>query len=102
MSGGNIDVTILSRVINRGLMKSGRTIEMLIELPDRPGSLLGLCKVIVGYGANIISVHHERNGESPDVNSCNLRIVLETRNADHITEIRAGICCSGYQILEWK
>ena len=102
VSGGNIDVTILSRVINRGLMKGGRTVEMLIELPDRPGSLLGLCKVIVGYGANIISVHHERNGESPDVNSCNLRIVLETRNADHITEIRGGISAAGYQILEWK
>lgn len=102
VSGGNIDVTILSRVINRGLLKGGRTIEMLIELPDRPGSLLGLCKVIVRYGANIISVHHERNGESPDVNSCNLRIVLETRNANHITEIRDGILKSGYQIVEWK
>lgn len=102
VSGGNIDVTILSRVINRGLMKGGRTIEMLIELPDRPGSLLGLCKVIVNYGANIISVHHERNGESPDVNSCNLRIILETRDADHIVQIRKGIGENGYQILEWK
>lgn len=99
VSGGNIDVTILSRVINRGLMKGGRTTEMLIEMPDRPGSLLGLCRVIVRFGANIISVHHERNGESPDVNSCNLRIVLETRNAAHIREIHQAIEAAGYIIL---
>ncbi len=100
VSGGNIDVTILSRVINRGLMKGGRTTEMLIEMPDRPGSLLGLCNVICRFGANIISIHHERNGESPDVNSCNLRIVLETRNAAHIHDIRIGIEAAGYVLLE--
>ncbi len=102
VSGGNIDVTILSRVINRGLMKSGRTVEMLIELPDRPGSLLGLSKVIVRFGANIISLHHERNGESPDVNSCNLRMVLETRNTKHIQDIQHGITEAGYTILDTR
>lgn len=102
VSGGNIDVTILSRVINRGLMKSGRTTEMLIELPDRPGSLLALSQVIVGFGANIISLHHERNGESADVNSCNLRIVLETRSAEHIREIHEGITKAGFVILDTR
>ncbi len=99
VSGGNIDVTILSRVINRGLMKGGRTTEMLIEMADRPGSLLGLCEVICRLGANIISIHHERNGESPDVNSCNLRMVLETRNQSHIDELHKGITAAGYSIL---
>ena len=99
VSGGNIDVTILSRVINRGLMKGGRTTEMLIEMADRPGSLLALCDVICRLGANIISIHHERNGESPDVNSCNLRIVLETRNADHIRSIQEAITQAGFAIL---
>lgn len=102
VSGGNIDVTILSRVINRGLMKGGRTTQMLIEMPDRPGSLQGLCSVISRFGANIISIHHERNGESPDVNSCNLRMVLETRNAEHIRDIHIGIEAAGYQILQEK
>lgn len=102
VSGGNIDVTILSRVINRGLMKGGRTTQMLIEMPDRPGSLQGLCSVISRFGANIISIHHERNGESPDVNSCNLRMVLETRNAGHIRDIHIGIEAAGYQILQEK
>ena len=99
VSGGNIDVTILSRVINRGLMKGGRTTEMLIEMADRPGSLLGLCQVICTHGANIISIHHERNGESPDVNSCNLRMVLETRDQKHIDELHEGIEAAGYSIL---
>lgn len=102
VSGGNIDVTILSRVINRGLLKGGRTTEMLIEMPDRPGSLLGLCNVICRFGANIISIHHERNGESPDVNSCNLRVVLETRNQQHIRDIHVGIEAAGYDILQEK
>ncbi len=99
VSGGNIDVTILSRVINRGLMKGGRTTEMLIEMADRPGSLLALCEVICRLGANIISIHHERNGESPDVNSCNLRIVLETRDATHIADIHKAIRAAGFAIL---
>ena len=99
VSGGNIDVTILSRVINRGLMMGGRTTEMVIELPDRAGSLLGLTKVISDLGANIISIHHERNGESPDVNSCNLRMVLETRNHDHIAEIQRAISKAEYHIM---
>lgn len=99
VSGGNIDVTSLSRVINRGLMKGGRTTEMLIELPDRPGSLLGLTQVIAKDMANIISIHHERNGESKDVTSCNLRIVLETRNFQHIDQIKASITAAGYLIL---
>ncbi len=99
VSGGNIDVTILSRVINRGLMKGGRTTEMLIEMADRPGSLLALCEVICRLGANIISIHHERNGESPDVNSCNLRIVLETRDATHIADIQKAIRAAGFAIL---
>lgn len=99
VSGGNIDVTILSRVINRGLMMGGRTTEMVIELPDRAGSLLGLTKVISDLGANIISIHHERNGESPDVNSCNLRMVLETRNHAHIAEIQRAITEAEYHIM---
>ena len=102
VSGGNIDVTILSRVINRGLQKTGRIVEMLIELPDRPGSLLALSRVAVDQMANIISIHHERNGESPDVNSCNLRVVFETRNRQHIDELSESISRGGFLILEQK
>ena len=100
VSGGNIDVTILNRVITRGLLKSSRLVEMLIEMPDRPGSLLGLTQIIFNNGANIISVHHERRGDSKDVTSCNLRIVLETRDRPQIDSIMHDIEVAGYLILE--
>jgi len=102
VSGGNIDVTILSRVINRGLMKGGRTVQLLIEMHDHPGSLQRLCNVFVKQSANIIAIHHERNGESPDVNSCNLRVVLETRDFAHIAQITQDVEAAGYVILEQK
>lgn len=60
VSGGNIDVTILSRVIGRGLQKSGRSYTMTIELVDKPGQLQHVSEIIAGTGANVVSVHHER------------------------------------------
>lgn len=100
VSGGNIDVTILSRVINRGLVMSGRTVQLLIELPDRPGSLRCLSEVFVRHNANIISLHHERSGENRLVTSCNLRVIIETRDFQHIEEIKQAISAEGFEIIE--
>lgn len=99
VSGGNIDVTILSRVITRGLTKSGRNHAVTIDLLDKPGQLSDICHVIAELGANIISVTHERTSASTQINGCTLRIVMETRNADHIDLIRRGIATAGYTIL---
>ena len=88
VSGGNIDVTILSRVINRGLQKSGRSYVLTVELMDRPGQLVGVTSIIARMGANVISVHHERAGKTTDINACYLQVVLETRNQEHIDKIR--------------
>lgn len=100
VSGGNIDVTILSRVIKRGLMKSGRTAQLLIELVDKPGQLKGVADIIAEKGGNVISIHHERAGEGSDVNGCYLRIVLETRNFDHVEEIRKALTDHGFKICD--
>jgi threonine dehydratase len=91
VSGGNIDVTILSRVIKRGLMRSGRTCSLNIELLDKPGQLKKVSQIIADLGGNVISIHHERANEGSDINGCYLRIVLETRNYDHIQEIRTAL-----------
>ncbi len=99
VSGGNIDVTILSRVINRGLSKSGRRCTLIVELPDKPGQLSNITRITAELGANIVSVHHERNGESPDVSLCYLRIAMETRNEEHIEEIKDGLLKAGYHLL---
>lgn len=98
VSGGNIDVTILSRVIKRGLLKSGRTYSLTIELIDKPGQLKGVADTIAELGGNVISVHHERASEGSDINGCYLRLLLETRNFEHIDAIKAALTERGYHI----
>lgn len=100
VSGGNIDVTILSRVIKRGLLKSGRSCRLNIELVDKPGQLQGVSEIIAKLGGNVISIHHERANEGSDVVGCSLRIVLETRNYEHIAQIKAALTGAGYQLNE--
>lgn len=96
VSGGNIDVTILSRVIKRGLLKSGRSCSLNIELIDKPGQLKGVSEIIAELGGNVTSVHHERANEGSDVNGCYLRIVLETKNYEHIEQIKNALTSAGY------
>lgn len=98
VSGGNIDVTILNRVINRGLAKSGRICTLTIELEDRPGQLVKVCSVIADMGANIISVNHERNAASKKVTACLLRLTAETKNAEHIAKIKKALEENGMRI----
>lgn len=99
VSGGNIDVTILSRVIKRGLFKSGRSCQLVVELVDKPGQLVGVSKIIADHGGNVTSVHHERANENSDINGCFLRIVMETRNQEHINEIKKALVDGGYKLV---
>ena len=99
ISGGNIDVTSLSRVIDRGLMKSGRTTSLLIELVDKPGQLKDVSRIIADCGGNVTSVHHERNGDTESINGCYLRLTLETRNYDHVQEITQALKDAGFKIV---
>ena len=100
LSGGNIDVTILSRVIKRGLLMSGRSCQLMIELMDKPGQLKNVSRIIADLGGNVTSVHHERANEGSDVNGCYLRIVLETRNFAHIKEIKDALTDFGFKLLD--
>ena len=99
VSGGNIDVTILSRVIERGLLTSGRTCNLCIELMDKPGQLREVSNIFAELGANVISVHHERASEKMNINGCFLRIVLETKNYDHIAQIKSALIEAGFRIV---
>ncbi len=100
LSGGNIDVTILSRVIKRGLLMSGRSCQLMIELMDKPGQLKNVSRIIADLGGNVTSVHHERANEGSDVNGCYLRIILETRNYQHIEEIKTALRDFGFKLLD--
>lgn len=99
VSGGNIDVTILSRVIKRGLLKSGRSDTLTIQLEDKPGQLKGVSEILAKLGGNVVSIHHERASEDSDITDCLLRIVLETRNFEHIQQIRKGLADAGFNIV---
>lgn len=99
VSGGNIDVTILSRVIKRGLMKTGRCCSLVIELMDKPGQLENVSRIIAHCGGNVTSVHHERAGETEDINGCYLRIELETKNYEHMEEIVKALKDFGFKIV---
>ena len=99
VSGGNIDVTILSRVIERGLLTSGRTCNLWIELMDKPGQLQLVSTIIAELGGNVISVHHERASEKMDINGCFLRIVLETKNYEHIEQVKQGLVDAGFRLV---
>ncbi len=100
VSGGNIDVTILSRVIKRGLFKTGRSASLCIELMDKPGQLQKVSELIAACGGNVISVNHERGSETSDINGCYLRLVLETRNYEHIFEINNALTQAGFKLIE--
>jgi threonine dehydratase len=99
VSGGNIDVNTLSRVITRGLSKSGRNCTFIIDLYDKPGQLSGVCNVIAREGGNVISVSHERIGVSAEINGCTIRIELETRDNEHIESLRKALVSEGYNVI---
>ncbi|MDD4801414.1 MAG: threonine ammonia-lyase [Syntrophomonas sp.] len=99
VSGGNIDVTILSKVIDRGLQKEGRLARLTIELIDKPGQLREVSKIIANLGANVISVNHDRTDVNMDINSCFLGISMETRNHRHVEEIKNELARHGYKII---
>ena len=100
VSGGNIDVTILSRVIKRGLLMSGRTCMLNIELLDKPGQLKLVSEIIADMGGNVISIHHERASEGSDINGCFLRITMETRDFNHIQQIRDALTKAGLKLVD--
>ena len=99
LSGGNIDVTILSRVIARGLLMSGRSCQLTIELMDKPGQLMNVSRIIAAEGGNVTSVHHEHSNEGSDVNGCYLRVTLETRNFEHIEKIKKALTDFGIKLI---
>ena len=99
ISGGNIDVNILSRVINRGLLSSGRVAELKIAMLDKPGQLRDVSGIIADYGANVIQVRHAPGGEHADIIGCFLHIKMETRNREQVIQIRQALADAGYQLL---
>ena len=98
ISGGNIDVTSLSRVIDRGLRNSGRSSSLLIELIDKPGQLKDISRIIADCGGNVTGVHYEK-GNTESVNGCFLRIEMETRDFEHVNLILQALRTEGFKLV---
>lgn len=96
VSGGNVDVTTLSRILTKGLSKAGRLVELTTKVEDKPGSLLRMLQVVSDSGANIISVNHNREDKESDVGACIVTMVLETRDSRHVEALQLELLSRGY------
>lgn len=100
VSGGNIDVTILSRVIERGLKMGGRTADIVIALSDKPGQLSGVSQIIADQGANVVSVNYDSTDLDMNITDCFLKIGVETRNFEHIISVKKALVEAGFKVCE--
>lgn len=100
VSGGNIDVTILSRVIERGLKMSGRTAHITIALSDKPGQLSGVSKIIAETGANVTSINYDSTDLDMNITDCYLKITVETRDYAHIVAIKQALKDAGFEVCD--
>lgn len=99
VSGGNVDVTTLNRIITKGMIKTGRIVEIQTKVSDKPGQLNRLLQLIAENGANIMSIVHKREDKAADVNTCVVSLVLETRNAEHVKKLHDSMTAAGYELL---
>ena len=100
VSGGNIDVTILSRVIERGLKMGGRTADIVIALSDKPGQLSGVSQIIADQGANVVSVNYDSTDLDMNITDCYLKIGVETRNFEHIVSVKKALTDAGFKVCD--
>ena len=99
VSGGNVDITTLSRIITKGLQKTGRIVQFRTKLTDKAGNLAQLLSCVAESGANVLDISHEREDAKTEVNSCVVTLTLETRDAAHVQKIREDLIRHGYRLL---
>ena len=100
VSGGNIDINLLDRIIGHGLAKMGRLFRFAIDMHDRPAELAGLLTEIASTGANVHSIEHDRRRRDVPIGGARVMLELETRGPDHIALIRAHLVSRGYKVVE--
>jgi threonine dehydratase len=94
--GGNIDVTLLSRIIERGLVKDGRLVRLRVHLPDYPGALHRLTGILAQHRANIVETSYDRAYYGVNLGDTAIDITMETKGPDHIAELLAALDVAGY------
>jgi threonine dehydratase len=96
VSGGNIDVTLLARIIERGLVKDGRLVRLRVHLPDYPGALHRLTGILAQHRANIVETSYDRAYHNVNLGDTAIDITMETRGSDHIAELISALSANGY------
>jgi threonine dehydratase len=96
VSGGNIDSRLLANILMRGLVREGRLVKIRVEIPDQPGALAEVTRIIGEQGGNIIEVFHQRMFYDVPAMLTGLDVVIETRDADHAREILTVLETDGY------
>ena len=99
LSGGNIDVNILSRVITRGLVMAGRNSTLTLQLEDKPGQLKDVSEIISRCGGNVVRVHHNQSDTNMAITSCYLTVSMETRDKEQVEEIKRELVKAGFQLI---
>jgi threonine dehydratase len=99
LSGGNIDVNLVARVIERGLVKDGRLVRISVALQDKPGQLARVSSIVANLRANVIEVHHTR-AFSSRFGDTTLQLTLETRGPDHVVELLQALRERGYAVQQ--
>ena len=99
LSGGNIDVNLLDRIIGHGLAKAGRLMRLTVEMRDRPGELARLLSVITAQGANVHAIQHDRTRRDVRIGGARVTLELETRGHEHIERLREALAANGHQVL---
>jgi threonine dehydratase len=100
LSGGNIDVTMLSLIIEKGLVKSNRKMNLIVTLIDKPGSLMQLTQIFNENSANIVQIDYDRNSVALDFGDANVTIALETKGSEHQELLRKQLTKHGYRFKE--
>ena len=100
LSGGNIDVNIIARVIERGLVKDGRLVRLAVVLTDRPGALARLCAVVAAQRANILDLGHNRAFSAAAIGETEVVLTLETSGREQIDAVVGAVRAAGYQVEE--
>src|SRR3954468_16489208 len=98
ISGGNIDVNLLSRIIERGLVKEGRRVVLRLRVPDRPGALAGVLATVAAEKANVLEVHHERAFMKGPIGDTEIELTVDTRGASHSEQLLAALKAKGYTV----
>ncbi|OGK86444.1 MAG: threonine ammonia-lyase [Candidatus Rokubacteria bacterium GWC2_70_16] len=100
LSGGNIDVNLISRIIERGLVKDGRIVRLTVLLRDRPGALAGLTRLVAECRANVLHIQHDRAFSRARIGDTEVELTLETSGRDHIDAVKRHLAEAGYAVTE--